>query len=314
MRYTFLLLCALLLSNNNLFSQGWLQQYHLGYGSATLETNSGHYLIAGVNLMNQQTNKMPSLSKVDAAGNLIWERIYPFSGSYYGRFLDIKATNDNHYILTGSRYRPSATGESIMFAAKIDTAGNLRWMHFYNNSSNTLQDNSFGYKVMKTYDGGFAFLGRQETNSLQTDIYVVKTDSAGTIQWSDIYGTPNPDISFHFHQTPDSGFVLTSFSYNITTLARQTDLIKIDKNGTEIWHNAIVLPPNGTISASCQTQDGGYLLSGGTDVGTYLLRTNAQGDSLWTRTYAQYNRGGQIHELPDRSFVFINETGTAQNV
>ena len=65
-----------------------------------------------------------------------------------------------------------------------------------------------------------------------------------------------------------------------------------------------------------QTLDGSYILAGyttsfgagGEDV--YLIKTDANGDTLWTRTYggASYDRGFAIRQTNDNGFIIVGMT------
>jgi Secretion system C-terminal sorting domain len=53
-----------------------------------------------------------------------------------------------------------------------------------------------------------------------------------------------------------------------------------------------------------QCFDGGYILTGYSDPGSALLiRTNAEGDTLWTRTYGEKICGFDVIQTPDSNFV-----------
>ena len=65
--------------------------------------------------------------------------------------------------------------------------------------------------VQQTTDGGYAFAGYYFQNSVYTErAWLVKTDSAGNVQWNKIYG---PDVQYSnryfytFQQTSDGGFI-----------------------------------------------------------------------------------------------------------
>jgi hypothetical protein len=69
--------------------------------------------------------------------------------------------------------------------------------------------------------------------------------------------------------------------------------------------------------ASCQqTADSGYIISGGTrsfgagDVDAYLVKTDASGDTLWTRTYGGANLDfcGSVQETVDGGYIVAGFT------
>ena len=51
-----------------------------------------------------------------------------------------------------------------------------------------------------------------------------------------------------------------------------------------------------------QTTDGGYIVAGSADYDVYLVRTNASGDTLWTRTYGT-GWGNSVQQTADGGFI-----------
>ena len=69
-----------------------------------------------------------------------------------------------------------------------------------------------------------------------------------------------------------------------------------------------------------QTQDGGYIVSGGTTsygngYQVYLVKTNASGDTLWTRTYggAGSDEGYSVQQTQDTGYIVSGYTNSFGN-
>ncbi len=94
-------------------------------------------------------------------------------------------------------------------------------------------ENSYG--IQRTLDGGYISVGYTESYGKgKKDIFLVKSNGMGEVQWSKTYGESGDDIGWNLATTSDSGFVITGStdSYNKDGDAI---VIKTDKNGKVEW-------------------------------------------------------------------------------
>ncbi len=67
------------------------------------------------------------------------------------------------------------------------------------------------YSVIQTTDGGFAFAGETKSSALGGDLWLMKIDTNGEIEWEQTYGTTSLTESAQaVIQTRDGGFALVS--------------------------------------------------------------------------------------------------------
>ena len=82
--------------------------------------------------------------------------------------------------------------------------GDMLWEHSYGGSA---QD--WGYDVKITDDGGFIITGYTKSFGVSgSDVYLVKLDAAGTLQWDTPLGSAANDVGEAVIQTSDGGYLV----------------------------------------------------------------------------------------------------------
>lgn len=149
-------------------------------------------------------------------------------------------------------------------------------------------------------------------NPEQENAYLLKTNLNGDLVWTRTYGVAEIGEQTRCvrRTQPDNGFVLCGW--------RQVDdwdsdgmLIKTDRDGATEWIRYYGGEYWQGLKAVRQCRLGGYILTGGTSLGLYgpnfvwLIRTRANGDTLWTRRYggAQREDGADVLELRNGCFI-----------
>ena len=91
---------------------------------------------------------------------------------------DIQQTSSNGYIVTGTVLSGATTDLLLM---KLSDIGDTIWVKVYGGFN--VEE---GRGVIQTIDGGFAVVGvTYSFGAGNGDIYVVKTDANGALQWSE---------------------------------------------------------------------------------------------------------------------------------
>ena len=136
--------------------------------------------------------------------------------------------------------------------------------------------------LIKTSDGGYAMAGSTVSfGAGGYDFWLIKTDSAGAIQWNKTYGYSGDDHAYALVQTSDGGFALAGMRqgwYN------DMWLVRTDSAGNMLWNKTYGGIDNEKANALVQTSDGGFVLAGDYH-GACLLKTDSAGNMLWNRNY-----------------------------
>lgn len=163
----------------------------------------------------------------------------------------------------------------------------IKFQHTYGGGNNDC-----GRSVQQTFDKGYIIAGATSSfGSGATDVYLIKTDSLGNMEWSKTFGSGNVDWGYSVQQTTDSGFVVAGYTNSFGNGGYDVYLIKTDSIGDTIWTKTYG-GSNWDFGYSVkQTTDGGYIIAGGTysfgngNEDFYLIKTNSSGDTLWTKTF-----------------------------
>jgi hypothetical protein len=109
--------------------------------------------------------------------------------------------------------------------------------------------------------------------------------------WQNYWGGYSLETGKSIQQTSDGGFIIAGGTYSFGAGSSDIYLIKTDSLGNTEWIRTYGGPGDELANAVRQTRGGGYILAGlttsygagGYDI--YLVRTDPQGDTLWTRTF-----------------------------
>jgi hypothetical protein len=169
-------------------------------------------------------------------------------------------------------------------AAALAQAPDTLWTRAYG-GPNQEQANA----VCRAANGDFLLAGWTMPSN-QIDFFAVRISSFGDTLWTRSYGGTTWDIAYSACPTSDGGFALAGYTTGATTGADYY-LIKINAQGDTLWTRTYGGIYSDVATAVRQLPDGGYMLAGtSASFGShqdhvYLIRTNAQGDTLWTHTY-----------------------------
>jgi Secretion system C-terminal sorting domain len=199
-------------------------------------------------------------------------------------------------------------GNTDAFLAKIDFAGNLIWFKTYGSSYVDAT-----YNVIQTNDEGFAFVGTTLGGGFgDDDIYVVKTDSDGNVEWDNLYGTSANDQGYDIRQTPDGGFIISGFTTNTGVFNYDSYVVKISASGVYQWSNIFGGANNEGVYTIEFAANGNYIFAGKSEMNSngeadYLLvEMDTSGNIVWLKNYGStgYEVGLQVRRTHDDGYIF----------
>ena len=249
-------------------------------GFSACQTNDGGYIVTGY------TNRSPNgiqayLIKTDSFGDTLWTRNYGGSGWEMG--ISVCQTSDGGYIIGG--YTSSyGAGNDDFYLIKTDAQGDTIWTRTFGGSAL-----DYGYSVRQTIDKGYILTGYTRSFGNGTNLYLVKTDSLGSMVWTKNYGGPNDDYAYSVKQTMDGGYIIAGRTNSYGAGGVDVYLIKTGSTGDTVWTSTYGTADDEEGRSVCQTSDNGYIITGYQGTSLYLVKTGSAGNSTWTRTYSLGN-------------------------
>jgi len=149
--------------------------------------------------------------------------------------------------------------------------------------------------ILQTTDGGYVTTGKTESFGFgvqdTTDVYLIKTDSLGDTLWTRTFGGIDYDGAFAVQQHPDGGYIVIGHTKSFGSGNRDIYCIRTNSSGDTLWTRTYGGNGEEIGLAVQRTSDGGYVMAGssssfgagGDDI--YLIKTDSNGDTIWTRTY-----------------------------
>ncbi|MHA1979455.1 MAG: hypothetical protein ACW98I_21325, partial [Candidatus Hodarchaeales archaeon] len=278
--------------------------------SDILHTKEGDFLIVGGTTSNGTGNSDMWVVKTDNRGTIQWNRTYGGLEIDYAE--TIIQTSDGTFAILGNT-RSYGAGWSDLWLVKIDNQGRMLWNKTYGSS-----DNEYATGLLQTPDGGFLLAGNKHYSLGGINLWVVKTDSNGNVQWNQTYGGNSPDYFSYSQQsliqTLDGGYALLGNTESFGSMSTNIWLIKIDQEGvvqwTQIYGNSEVT----TAGTLLQTETGCYVFVGGRasestrDLNLWLMKTDTNGTMLWNHTYT-VRKENSTFEVSSHSLIQTSDGG-----
>lgn len=181
-------------------------QYSIAY--SIIETSDHGYLFSGVEGSDHW------IVKLDSDGLISWDKSFTtVSGA-------VENTTDGGYIIAGST-RYSGPDYSDIWLLKLDSSGAIDWQYTYGGVGRDVSA-----AIRQTSDGGFVLAGYTESfGAGDRDIWLLKLDLNGAIQWQRTYGNAESNYPESIELTTDGGYLIGGKTSN------EWLVLKLDGNG-----------------------------------------------------------------------------------
>ena len=292
--------------------------YFPGGPGSLVSTQGGGYIMAG-SVDDSTGDSDALLYKFDYKGDTLWTKKY--GDNSWQAAIQCKVTSDGGFIIIGktTTYDPDP-GEGDFWLIKSDSLGNIEWDTIYGG-----QYDDYGLSIDVCDDGGYILAGTTRSYGVNsgpfsnnaTNKYVIKVDNAGVEEWSVVIGNEFGECLWNVQQTLDGGYIIGGcVMYDDLQAISRPNLIKLDSLGNIEWNTTYgQIRFNTTLYMVRELSDGSFISAGqvhdpfgGHGMGL-VIKTAANGDSLWYRTHdllqgaMSWNHFRDIKPTSDGGFV-----------
>lgn len=244
---------------------------------SVIQSQDGNYLFIGDQTDWHTSNSDTYLVKIDGVGNELWTRTFSYS---IGSFLI--ESQAGGYLISGS---DTTLDASEPFLLEIDSNGNELWFERY-----YFSQYSFATGFQKTFDNCYVLFGttgHEMYSTVNSEVFILKVDSHGSKQWSNIYRINNNSINECGSgiETLDGGFIITGFSDN------KLFLLRLDPMGDELWSRIYNFAEYSAGLSIIETSRNYFVITGQCEVSgsskndAFLLKAGPTGSIEWVHYF-----------------------------
>ncbi len=217
--------------------------------------------------------------------HLMAQGCFVFGGNQGDYAYDLIRTFDGGYLMVGAT-NSFGFGSQDGYIVRFDVAGNLLWSAVVGGTAD-----DWLRSAIELPDGTIMAVGTTFSfGSGNSDIYLLKLQSDGTILWSRTFGGSAAEQGFKILFSADSQIVILGITSSYGQGDEDMYLIKIDTAGNVLWHRTIGSWGNeGAYDGCCLTDTTCVIVGYTTSFGAgwydvYVVKIDANGTPLWSTT------------------------------
>lgn len=245
--------------------------------TAIQETDDGGAIVAGWTSSYSAGDADLWLLKLNGDGTVAWENTVGGAADDYANA--VRQTNDGDYVVAGYTYSFGG-GEADAWALKLDSSGAVVWQKSYGGAGF-----DFANDVLETGDGGYILVGAifPSLESQDSEGWIVKLDSDGTIVWQKAVGGSSSDGLQAVQETAGGRYLVTGWTASFGAGGTDLWLLELDAGGGIAWQKTYGQAADDNGQALALADDGGLLAAGATrSIGAggsdfWLLKLDSQG-------------------------------------
>ncbi len=237
---------------------------------------------------------------------LVWAKT--FGGSSTESAYSVVVTKDNKYLVAGLSRSYNGDLDSMRYPSsdvwllKLDENGNLLWKKTYGGSGAEGM-----YAIVQTLDNGFIMVGSTTSvdgdvtvNKGNSDGWVIKIDSVGTIQWQKTIGGSDKDYFLSVFQTQNGDYIVGGYSQSSDKDFPQNSgkndmwVLKLDSRGNIVWKKRIGGSDDDYLSQLTNIDDKTFAIAARTQstdgdmvgaFGDFSVKMDSSGNIVWKKSF-----------------------------
>jgi PKD repeat protein len=273
-------------------------------GYSIKQTEDEGYIITGQVNPHSRWATYVWLIKTDSNGNIDWQKDFGDLNGTCPAGYSVQQTSDLGYILLGNQYNYEREVYDT-WLIKTNNVGDSLWTKKF--FTNTINDD-YGRSVLQTQDNGYIISGYSSAPNYNTNIFLIKTDDNGVVEWDKTFTKFQKNECFSVQQTYDGGYFLTGQTYSVPS-ANFIYLVKTDIDGNLLWDKEIANSILNYVGNGIQTSDNSFIISGATNheyPGDYADAWLIKLDSEFKPEFSANTTTGYF---PSLEVDFVDESG-----
>ncbi len=267
----------------------WIWQMNLGSlametGKSIEITSDGGFLLTVLSSSySDDMNQDILLVKGDLDGNIQWSKIYGSDG--YENVAKGVETPEGGFLIWG-HMNSTFTESYDNFIMKVDINGNLLWTKSFVGPIAEL-----AWDMLVLEDGAILSGDTNSYGEGLVDMYLLKIDWNGNLQWQYTYGEFSNDHAISLLKNGDDNFIVGGISASYGSGGLDFVGINMDLDGNIEWAKIYGGEEKEVMHKVIKTQDEGFLFAGnsrsfeeGSITDIYLVKTNERGDCECNQT------------------------------
>ena len=220
-------------------------------------TSDGGYIVVGYTENWGAGGYDIWILRLSSTGSIVWQNTYGGFDNDYG--WSIEQTSDGGYIVGGETFSFGDFSDNA-WVLKLSSTGSIVWQKIYGGS-----DMDWSSEAHQTGDGGYIVVGGTFSfGAGDCDGWILKLNSAGTVQWQRAYGEFDFDYTYSIQQTSDDGYIVGGYTYSFGAGTDDAWVIKLDSNGDIDWERTYGDTLSDWGRGIQETGSGGYIGYGST--------------------------------------------------
>ncbi|SHL57864.1 Por secretion system C-terminal sorting domain-containing protein [Chishuiella changwenlii] len=233
-----------------------------------------------------------------SAQEVVWEK--SIGGEHAEYLYNAIPTPDYGFLILGSSasdatgdIKKNNQGSLDYFLWKMDENGKQEWQNSFGGSGT-----DFLYAAKPTPDGGYILAGastsgksgdKTSENQGAEDIWIIKIDANGNLQWQQTFGGNGNDIPTDILVTEDGGYLIAANSNSTPSELKKSEnfggndyyMIKLDKKGQLIWEKTFGGAYDDKVKSILQTKDGFILVGNSNSPASGNKTVEQTGNKTW---------------------------------
>jgi predicted secreted protein len=232
--------------------------------------------------------------KLNKDGSIAWQKSY--GGGGWDIAFSSAETSDGGFIVSGTTSSFGSGGQDV-WVLKLDSQGDIVWQKAYGGEMT-----DYSGTAEQTKDGGYIVVGTSSSFGDSKDIWILKLDSHGNIEWDKTYGDGADESDYFRHipikQTSDGGYIVAGSSRSFGAKGEDFWILRLDKVGNIIWQKIFGTDGEQFPTSIAQLPDGTYRVTG----------TESQYSSIddWILILDDNGAIIGVHSLENKRLVFFD--------